>query len=191
MTAFDAKADALALLDALGVDISRVQIVRTAPNWFHPGRSGSIQLGPQTVLAHFGELHPAVVEALDAEGPIVAAEVILDRIPVAKAKAGRGKPALALSAFMPVSRDFAFVVDDGIEVAKIVKAVQGADKKLIGGVEVFDVYRGEHVAAGQKSVAIAVTLEPTDRTLTDEDIDKVSKAIVAAVQKATGATLRA
>ncbi|WP_026781885.1 phenylalanine--tRNA ligase subunit beta [Pleomorphomonas koreensis] len=191
VTAFDAKADALALLDALGVDISRVQIVRAAPNWFHPGRSGSIQLGPQTVLAHFGELHPAVVEALDTEGPIVAAEVILDRIPVAKAKAGRGKPALALSAFMPVSRDFAFVVDDGVEVAKIVKAVQGADKKLIGGVEVFDVYKGEHVSAGQKSVAIAVTLLPTDRTLTDEDIDKVSKAIVAAVQKATGASLRA
>ena len=116
--------------------------------------------------------------------------MIIDRIPVAKAKSGRGKPALALSPFMPVSRDFAFVVDDGVEVAKIIKAVQGADKKLIGGVEVFDVYRGEHVSAGQKSVAIAVTLEPTDRTLTDEDIDKVSKAIVAAVQKATGASLR-
>lgn len=190
VTAFDAKADALALLDALGVDISRVQIVRSAPSWFHPGRSGSIQLGPQTVLAHFGELHPAVIEALDAEGPIVAAEVILDRIPVAKAKAGRSKPALALSAFMPVSRDFAFVVDDGVEVAKILKAVQGADKKLIGGVDVFDIYKGEHVAAGQKSVAIAVTLTPSDRTLTDEDIEKVSKAIVIAVQKATGATLR-
>ncbi|WP_370675842.1 phenylalanine--tRNA ligase subunit beta [Pleomorphomonas sp. PLEO] len=190
VTAFDAKADALALLDALGVDISRVQIARSAPNWFHPGRSGSIQLGPQTVLAHFGELHPAVIEALDAEGPIVAAEVILDRIPVAKAKAGRSKPALAISAFMPVSRDFAFVVDDSVEVAKIVKAVQGADKKLIGSVDVFDVYRGEHVAAGQKSVAIAVTLAPSDRTLTDEDIEKVSKAIVASVQKATGATLR-
>lgn len=190
VTAFDAKADALALLDALGVDVSRVQIVRSAPSWFHPGRSGSIQLGPQTVLAHFGELHPAVVEALDADGPIVAAEVILDRIPVAKAKAGRSKPALALSAFMPVSRDFAFVVDDGVEVAKIIKAVQGADKKLIGGIDVFDVYKGDHVAAGQKSVAIAVTLTPSDRTLTDEDIDKVSKAIVAAVQKATGAILR-
>ena len=190
VTAFDAKADALALLDALGVDISRVQIVRSAPSWFHPGRSGSIQLGPQTVLAHFGELHPAVIEALDAEGPIVAAEVILDRIPVAKAKSGRSKPALALSAFMPVSRDFAFVVDDGVEVAKIIKAVQGADKKLIGSVDVFDIYKGEHVAAGQKSVAIAVTLTPSDRTLTDEDIEKVSKAIVAAVQKATGAALR-
>lgn len=190
VSVYDAKADALALLDALGVDISRVQVVRSAPSWFHPGRSGSIQLGPQTVLAHFGELHPAVIEALDAEGPIVAAEVILDRIPVAKAKSGRSKPALALSAFMPVSRDFAFVVDDGVEVAKIVKAVQGADKKLIGGVDVFDIYKGEHVAAGQKSVAIAVTLIPSDRTLTDEDIEKVSKAIVAAVQKATGSVLR-
>jgi phenylalanyl-tRNA synthetase beta chain len=190
VTAFDAKADALALLDALGVDIARVQIVRSAPSWFHPGRSGSIQLGPQTVLAHFGELHPAVIEALDAEGPIVAAEVILDRIPVAKAKAGRSKPALALSAFMPVSRDFAFVVDDDVEVAKIIKAVQGADKKLIGGVDVFDIYKGEHVAVGKKSVAIAVTLMPSDRTLTDEDIERVSKAIVAAVQKTTGAILR-
>ncbi|MBS1165210.1 MAG: pheT [Proteobacteria bacterium] len=190
VTVFDAKADALALLDALGVDISRVQIVRSAPSWFHPGRSGSIQLGPQTVLAHFGELHPAVIEALDAEGPIVAAEVILDRIPVAKAKAGRSKPALAISAFMPVSRDFAFVVDDSVDVAKLIKAVQGADKKLIGDVDVFDVYRGEHVAAGQKSVAVAVTLTPSDRTLTDEDIEKVSKAIVVSVQKATGAALR-
>lgn len=190
VSVFDAKADALALLDALGVDVSRVQIVRNAPSWFHPGRSGTIQLGPQTVLGHFGELHPAVIEALGAEGTIVAAEITLDRIPVAKQKAGRSKPALTLSAFMPVSRDFAFVVDDGVEVGKIIKAVQGADKKLIGGVEVFDIYKGEHVAAGQKSVAIAVTLNPADRTLTDEDIDKVSKAIIAAVTKATGASLR-
>lgn len=188
--AFDAKADALALLDALGMDTTKAQIVRGAPAWFHPGRSGTIQLGPQTVIAHFGELHPAVLEALDVAGPIVAAEVTLEKIPQPKAKAGKSKPALQLSGLMPVTRDFAFVVDDAVEAAKIVKAAQGADKKLIGDVTVFDVYRGEHVGAGRKSVAIEVTLTPAEKTLTDEDIEAVSKSIVGAVQKATGAALR-
>lgn len=190
VSVFDAKADALALLEALGFDTGRAQIVARAPAWYHPGRSGSIQLGPQLVLATFGELHPAVLAALDVDGPMVACEVTLDRIPLPKAKATRTKSALALSPFMPVTRDFAFVVDDAIEVARIVKAAEGADRKLVGAVSVFDVYKGEHVGAGEKSVAIAVTLQPTDHTLTDADIDKVGKAIVAAVAKATGATLR-
>lgn len=186
----DAKADAFALLEALGFDTSKAQVVRAAPAWFHPGRSGTIQLGPQTVIGHFGELHPAVLDALDVSGPIVAAEIILDRIPQPKAKAGKGKPPLAASDLMPVKRDFAFVVEEAVEAQKIVKAAQGADKTLVGDVSVFDVYRGEHVGAGAKSVAIEVTLTPKDRTLTDEDIEAASKAIVAAVSKATGATLR-
>ncbi|WP_237152726.1 phenylalanine--tRNA ligase subunit beta [Oryzibacter oryziterrae] len=186
----DAKADAVALLEALGFDTSKAQITRNAPAWFHPGRSGTIQLGPQTVLGHFGELHPAVLEALKVDGPLVAMEITLDRIPVGKAKASKAKPALNLSAFMPVSRDFAFVVDDGVEAGKIVKAALGADKKLIADARVFDVYRGEHVEPGKKSLAIEVTLSPADKTLTDEDIETVSKAIVAAVAKATGAVLR-
>jgi phenylalanyl-tRNA synthetase beta chain len=187
---FDAKEDALALLGSLGVDTQKLQVARTAPGWFHPGRSGVLQLGPQTVIAHFGELHPALVEAMDLPGPIVAAEVILDMIPLPKAKATKTKPALALSGLMPVARDFAFVVDEAVEAARIVKAAEGADRKLIGQVSVFDVYRGEHVGSGRKSVALEVVLKPVERTLTDEDIETVSKAIVAAVSKATGATLR-
>ncbi|BBE73978.1 phenylalanine--tRNA ligase subunit beta [Oharaeibacter diazotrophicus] len=190
VSVFDAKADALALLDALGFDTAKAQIVRGAPAWFHPGRSGTIQLGPKTVLGHFGELHPAVLAALDVTGPLVAAEITLEAIPEPKAKAVKSKPALALSGLMPVGRDFAFVVDDAVETGRIVKAAEGADRKLIGAVQVFDVYRGEHVGAGRKSVALEVTLTPTDRTLTDEDIEAVSKAIVGAVEKATGATLR-
>jgi phenylalanyl-tRNA synthetase beta chain len=187
---FDAKQDALALLAALGVDTAKLQVARSAPTWFHPGRSGTLQLGPQTPIAHFGELHPAVVEAMDLPGPIVAAEVILDAIPLPKAKATKTKPALALSGLMPVSRDFAFVVDEAVEAGRIVKAVEGADRRLIGSVSVFDVYRGEHVGAGRKSVAVEVVLKPVERTLTEEDIEAVSTAIVAAVAKATGAVLR-
>jgi phenylalanyl-tRNA synthetase beta chain len=188
--AFDAKVDALALLGALGMDTQKLQVARTAPPWFHPGRSGVLQLGPQTVIAHFGELHPAIVEAMDLPGPIVAAEIVLEAIPVPKQKATRTKPALAMSGLMPVARDFAFVVDETVEAARIVKAAESADRKLIGEVGVFDVYRGEHVGPGRKSVALEVVLRPTERTLTDDDIDAVSKAIVAAVSKATGATLR-
>ncbi|WP_181706331.1 phenylalanine--tRNA ligase subunit beta [Chthonobacter rhizosphaerae] len=187
---YDAKADALALLDQLGFDVARAQVARGAPSWFHPGRSGTIQLGPQTVLGWFGELHPAVLDSLDVAGPIVAAEILLERIPLPKDKGSRTKPPLAASDLMPVVRDFAFVVDDGVEAARIVKAALGAAKPLVTDVSVFDVYRGEHVGAGRKSVAIAVTLTPTDRTLTEDDIEAVSKSVVAAVAKATGATLR-
>lgn len=190
VSVFDARADALALLETLGMDTSKVQIVAKAPSWYHPGRSGSIQLGPKLTIATFGELHPSVLAALDVDGPMVAAEVTLDLVPLPKAKATRTKPPLALSPFMPVRRDFAFVVDDKVEAAKIVKAAQGADRKLIGAVNLFDVYRGDHVAAGEKSVAIEVTLVPAERTLTDEDIETVSKAIVASVAKMTGGTLR-
>ncbi len=175
VSVYDAKADALALLEALGFDTSKAQIGPGAPGWYHPGRSGVIKLGPKVTIGAFGELHPAVLQALDVAGPIVACEITLDAIPEPKAKASKAKPALAISDLMPVSRDFAFVVDDAVEAAKIVKAAEGADRKLIGGVSVFDVYRGEHVGAGRKSIAIEVTLTPTERTLTDEDIETVSK----------------
>ncbi|WP_181700400.1 phenylalanine--tRNA ligase subunit beta [Chthonobacter albigriseus] len=190
VTVYDAKADAFALLDALGFDVSKAQVVRTAPSWFHPGRSGTIQLGPQTVIGHFGELHPAVLEALDVAGPIVAAEIILEKIPQPKAKASKAKPVLAASDLMPVRRDFAFIVADDVEAARILKAAEGARKGLVGGVQVFDVFRGEHVGEGRKSVAIEVTLVPSEKTLTEEEIEAASQAIVAAVSKATGATLR-
>jgi len=191
VTVFDAKADALALLDALGLGSDKVQVARGAPAWFHPGRSGTIRLGPQNVLASFGELHPAVLGALGVEGPIVACEAILDRIPEPKAKAGRAKPPLVASSLMPVTRDFAFVVGRAVEAGRVVAAARGADKALVSDVAVFDVYAGEALGAEAKSVAIEVTLQPTEKTLTDEAIEKVSGAIVVAVEKATGGRLRA
>ncbi|SON54141.1 Phenylalanine-tRNA ligase beta subunit [Hartmannibacter diazotrophicus] len=187
---FDAKADALAVLESAGMDTSKVQVVKGAPSWFHPGRSGTIQLGPKVVLGHFGELHPGALEKLDVAGPIVGFEVILDNVPLPKAKPTKAKPPLAASDLMPVKRDFAFIVDDTVEAARIIRAAQGAAKQAIGAVNIFDVYRGEHVGEGQKSVAIEVTLVPQGKTFTDEEIEKLGQDVVAAVSKATGATLR-
>ncbi|BCJ92412.1 phenylalanine--tRNA ligase beta subunit [Terrihabitans soli] len=188
--AYDAKADALSLLSALGIDASRAQIVPGAPSWFHPGRSGTIQLGPQNVFGWFGELHPRALAALGAEGPLAAMEIVLDNLPEPKAKATKSKPALEISGLQPVSRDFAFLVDRAVKAADILKAVLGAEKKLISGADVFDVYESKGIAEGKKSVGIAVTLQPQDKTLTDQEIDAVAEKIVAAAAKATGATLR-
>jgi phenylalanyl-tRNA synthetase beta chain len=188
--AFDAKADALAVLAAAGVAAQTLQAVPGGPAWLHPGRSGTIQMGPQNVLGHFGELHPRVLEALNAEGPLVAFEVVLERIPEPKAKATRAKPVLELSPFQPVERDFAFVVDRAVEAANILRAAQSADRKLIAGVTVFDVYEGKGIEPGKKSIAIAVTLQPRAKTLTDQEIEALGAKIVAEVTKKTGGTLR-
>lgn len=187
--AFDAKADALALLAACGAPVANLQISTDAPAWFHPGRSGTFRLGPN-VIGHFGELHPSVLEALDAAGPLVAFEVLLDRVPEPKAKATRVKPLLELAAFQPVERDFAFVVARGVAAGDMVKAAAGVDRKLITGVNVFDLYEGPGIDADKKSVALSVTLQPREKTLTDAEIDAVAAKIVAEVAKKTGATLR-
>jgi len=188
--AFDAKADALAALAAAGAPMAALQIVPGGPGWFHPGRSGTIQIGPQNVLGHFGELHPRVLAALDAEGPLVAFEVVLDGIPLPKAKPTRAKPPLLLSPFQPVSRDFAFIVDRAIKAGDIVRTAQSADRKLITDVTVFDVYEGKGIDPGKKSVAIAVTIQPRDKTMTDEDIEALAAKIVAEIGKRNGGTLR-
>ena len=188
---FDVKADALAVLTAAGASALAMQVVPGGPAWFHPGRSGTIQIGPQNVLGHFGELHPRALEGLDAEGPLVAFEVILERIPEPKAKATRAKPALELSAFQPLDRDFAFVVDRGVKAADIVRAAQAADRKLIAGVNVFDVYEGPGIEPGKKSIAIAVTIQPRDKTMTDAEIEALAAKIVAEIGKRTGGALRA
>jgi phenylalanyl-tRNA synthetase beta chain len=194
--AFDVKADALGVLIAAGAPPAALQVVPGGPSWLHPGRSGTIQIGPQNVLGYFGELHPRALEALDAEGPLVAFEVILERIPDPKPKATRAKPLLELSAFQPVSRDFAFVVDAKVKAADIVRAAQNVDRKLITGVSVFDVYQAagnyeaKGIPAGKKSIAISVTLQPRDKTMTDEEIEAVAKKIVADVSKRTGGVLR-
>jgi phenylalanyl-tRNA synthetase beta chain len=189
--AFDAKADALAVLAAAGAPAQALQIVPGGPAWLHPGRSGTIQIGPQNVLGYFGELHPNAIEALDAEGPLAAFEVILERIPEPKAKATRAKAALELSPLQPVERDFAFVVERNVKAADIVRAAQSADRKLIAGISVFDVYEGAGIEPGKKSVAIAVTLQPRERTMTDAEIEALAAKIVAEVGKRTGGVLRA
>jgi phenylalanyl-tRNA synthetase beta chain len=189
--AFDAKADALAVLAAAGAPAQALQVVPGGPPWFHPGRSGTIQIGPQNVLGHFGELHPRALETLDAEGPLVAFEVILEKIPEPKAKATRARPVLELSAFQPVERDFAFVVDRAVKAADILRATQSVDRKLITSVTVFDTYEGEGIEPGKKSIAIAVTLQPREKTMTDAEIEAVAAKIVAEVGKRTGGVLRA
>lgn len=188
--AFDAKADALAVLAAAGAPMQALQIAAGGPAWLHPGRSGTIQIGPQNIIGWFGELHPRALEALKADGPLMVFEVILDRIPDAKSKATRAKPLLDLSAFQPVSRDFAFIVDRKVKAVDIVRTAQGVDKKLITGVSVFDVYEGKGIDPDKKSVAIAVTLQPREKTLTDQEIEAVAARIVAEVTKKTGGTLR-
>jgi phenylalanyl-tRNA synthetase beta chain len=189
--AFDAKADALAVLIAAGAPATALQIAPGGPPWFHPGRSGTIQIGPQNILGHFGELHPSALEALKADGPVVAFEVILERIPEPKAKATRAKPALDLSPLQPVRRDFAFVVERGVKAADLVRAAAGVDRKLITSVNVFDVYEGPGIEAGKKSIAIEVTLQPRERTMTDAEIEALAAKVVAEVGKRTGGTLRA
>ncbi|HZE53236.1 MAG TPA: phenylalanine--tRNA ligase subunit beta [Bradyrhizobium sp.] len=188
--ALDAKADAFAVLSAAGAPMQALQIVPGGAPWLHSGRSGTIQIGPQNVLGYFGELHPRTLEALGADGPLVAFEVILDRIPDAKQKPTRAKPVLELSAFQPVSRDFAFIVDRAVKAGDIVRAAQGADRKLITAVTVFDVYEGKGIDDGKKSVAISVTMQPRERTMTDQEIEAVGAKIVAEVNKKTGGVLR-
>ena len=189
--AFDAKADAFAVLAAAGAPMQALQVVPGGPAWFHPGRSGTIQIGPQNILGYFGELHPRALAALKAEGPLVGFEVILENIPTQKAKATRAKPMLELSAFQPVTRDFAFVVGKTVKAADIVRAAQSVDKKLIVNVGVFDIYEGPGIGADKKSIAIAVTMQPRDKTMTDAEIETLGQRIVAEVTKKTGGTLRA
>ncbi len=189
VSVFDAKADLAAVLDALGYDIDKMQVLAEPAPWSHPGRGGRVAQGPKTI-GWFGELHPARAAELDLDGPVAMFEIDLDALPEPRRKPTRTKPALNLSSLMPVSRDFAFVVDQAVPAATILRAARGADKQLITDVTVFDVFAGTHVGEGKKSVAIAVTLQPTERTLTDEDIDKVSAAVVAAVTKSTGGILR-
>ncbi|MCX7296663.1 MAG: phenylalanine--tRNA ligase subunit beta [Hyphomicrobiales bacterium] len=187
---FDAKADAFAVLAAAGAPMQALQVVPGGPAWFHPGRSGTIQIGPQNIIGHFGEVHPRLLAALKADGPLVGFEVILENIPAAKARPTRAKPLLELSPFQPVDRDFAFVVDSKVKAADITRAAQNVDKKLIVGVTVFDVYEGTGIEPGKKSVAITVTMQPRDKTMTDQEIDALGAKIVAEVGKRTGGVLR-
>ncbi|WP_029620728.1 phenylalanine--tRNA ligase subunit beta [Pseudorhizobium marinum] len=188
---FDAKADALAVLEACGLPMGNVQVEAGAPGWYHPGRSGTIKMGPKVVLGYFGEFHPKTLGALDVSGTLCGFEVYLDAMPEPKKKATRTKPGLELSPFQVVKRDFAFVVDSQVEAGAIIKAATSADRKLIAGVNVFDVFEGASLGEGRKSVAIEVLIQPVDKTLTDEDFEALTTKIVGNVEKTTGGVLRA
>jgi len=187
---FDAKADAIAALEACGAPVERLQIEAGGPSWYHPGRSGTIKLGPKTVLGTFGEFHPKTMEGLDVSGPLCGFEVFVDAVPEPKAKPTKTKPKLELSAFQAVKRDFAFVVDKAIEAGTLVRAALAADKKLITGVSVFDIFEGASLGEGKKSIAIEVAIQPVEKTLTDEDFEALAKRIVENVGKQTGGVLR-
>jgi phenylalanyl-tRNA synthetase beta chain len=185
---FDAKADMLAVLEnAMGAAMT-APVKAGAPAWYHPGRSGTLALGPKT-LAYFGEIHPAILAAFDLKGPIAAFEVILDAIPETKSK-GKARPLFAPSPYQALERDFAFLVDTKVTADEVLRAARSADRALIETATIFDVYEGKGVPEGQKSLAIAVRIQPKDKTLTEPEIEALVQKIVAAVTKATGAVLR-
>jgi phenylalanyl-tRNA synthetase beta chain len=184
---YDVKTDALAVLAAMGAPAENLQVTADPPAWYHPGRAGTLRLGPK-VLGAFGELHPAVVEALDARPPIAGFEVFLDAVP--ESRAARAKPPLHLSVFQPIERDFAFVVDRALPAENLLRAARGVDRKLVAEIRLFDVYKGAGLPEGKKSLAITVVLQPQERTLADAEIEAFSKRLIAQVEKATGGQLR-
>jgi len=171
----------------VGAPIDNIQVSGEPPGWFHPGRSGVLRLGP-TVLGHFGELHPELLDAFGAKGPIAAFEAFIEAVPLPRPV--RARPPLKLSVFQPVERDFAFIVDRDVAAETLLRAARGVDRKLVTDIRLFDVYEGKGLPDGKKSLAIAVTLQPLDATLTDAEIEALSARLVAAVEKATGGTLR-
>lgn len=187
--AFAAKADALAALDAVWNGALAAPVKAAAAPWYHPGRSGTITTGPKP-LAWFGELHPRIATAFDLKGPVSLFEVFLDAVPAAKPRVSKSRPKLDAPDLMPLTRDFAFVVDHGVSADQVVRAARSAERKLIESVELFDVYQGSGVPEGKKSLAIAVTIQPRERTLTEAEIEGIAQKIVSAVTKATGAVLR-
>ncbi len=186
---FVVKEDAVAALAALGIDQSSLTATREAPSWFHPGRSGALKLGPKSVLAVFGEFHPDLLAGLRIDPPLAGFELYLDALPASRRK-GTAKPALEASDLQPVRRDFAFLLDREVAAGDVVRAASSADRALISETRVFDVFTGQGVPEGKKSLAIEVTLQPREKTLTDAEIEAVAAKIVAAVQKATGGELR-
>ena len=181
------KGDLFALLEELGANVGAMQIAQgAAGSYWHPGRSAALQLGPKTTLARFGEIHPAVLKALDVAGPIYGFEITLESLPAPKKRAVKTKPAFDGSALMPLSRDFAFLTDRSKPAGDLARAAAGADKTLIAGVRVFDIYEGKGVPEGEKSVALEVSIQPRDHTLTDVEIEALADAVVTAVSKAGG-----
>jgi phenylalanyl-tRNA synthetase beta chain len=189
VSVFDAKRDALAALDAIGAPTTNLQVFDEAPDYYHPGRSGTLRLGPKNILAAFGEIHPKTLKNLDVDGPVVGFEVFVDAVPVKRGKSA-AKGALEISNLQSVERDFAFLLSVEKPVADLVRAVKAADKALVDAVSVFDVYAGKGVPEGYRSIAISVILQPKGETFSDKDIESLSEKICAAAFKAVGAELR-
>ncbi len=185
---YDAKADAFAALEAIGAPAANAQITRDAPDYYHPGRSGTVRLG-KNVLAYFGELHPAILEEMDVKAPTVGFEIFLGNVPEARSK-GTEKPYLKLAALQPIEKDFAFLVDDVVEASALINAAKAADKVLISDAYVFDIYQGQGVPEGKKSVALSVAIQPQETTLTDHDIDALMQKVIDLVTSKTGGSLR-
>jgi phenylalanyl-tRNA synthetase beta chain len=184
---YDVKSDAFAALAAMGASAESIQVTADPPAWYHPGRAGALRLGPK-VLGAFGELHPAVIDALDSRPPLAGFEVFLDAVP--EPRAARAKPPVNLSVFQPVERDFAFVVDSELPAETLLRAARGVDRKLVTEIRLFDVYQGAGLPDGKKSLAITAVLQPQERTLTDAEIEGFSRRLIAQVEKATGGQLR-
>ena len=187
---FDAKADALAVLEDLGAPAVKLQAIAEAPAWYHPGRSGVLCLGPKNKLAYFGEIHPGLLKRMGIKGQVIGFEIFVDALPKSKAKPSARKPHLNLPQLHTVDRDFAFVVNDDVAASAVVNAAIGADKKLITNVSVFDVFSGENLGEAKKSIAISVTMQPIEQTFTDAEIDAVAEKVIANVSKSTGGSLR-
>ncbi|MDO8900180.1 MAG: phenylalanine--tRNA ligase subunit beta [Phenylobacterium sp.] len=185
---FALKADLMALLEELGAPALQTAQGSSSP-WWHPGRSARLQLGPKTIVAEFGALHPQVLKTLDVAGPMLAFELNIDALPEGKRKAVKTKAALSLSPHMPLSRDFAFVVDEAVAAGDLIRAVAGADKALIAQARVFDVYRGANLGEGVKSLAVEILVQPQGHTLAEAEIEQLSAKVVAAAAK-VGAKLR-
>jgi phenylalanyl-tRNA synthetase beta chain len=183
---FDVKADCLALFEAFGINAESLQVISQTPNWYHPGKSGTILLGTEAVLAYFGELHPRVLAEMDIQEAMVGFELFLDMVPSLQSK---NKP-FKVSSYQPVERDFAFVVDQEISAAQLINAVRKVNRDLIKEIGIFDVYQGKGIEEGKKSVALSVRFEPQDATLTDAEITALFTAIVKEVKRTTGGELR-
>ena len=181
--AFDAKAEALALLEAAGAPVDNLMVMGEAGDQFHPGQSATLRLGPKNVLARFGALHPNTLKAFDVDGPVVAVEIFLDAIPAKKGEGTFARPSYTPPALQAITRDFAFLVPADLATADLVRAVKGADKQTIVSARVFDVFAGQGVPEGKKSVAVEIVLQPGEKSFTDEEIKAISDKVVAAAAK--------
>jgi len=190
---FDIKNDVLRTLNDIGIDNSKVSVSNKTKKWYHPGRSGLISLGSSSGpnLAYFGEIHPSIIKKLDLRvESVLGFEIFLDNVPESRKKIRETKPQFIVSDYQKVNRDFAFVIEDKYSSGEIINLVKNIDKELIKTVKIFDIYQGENIEAGKKSIAFNIIFEPKHKTLSEKDIEQISKKIVSIVQSTTGAILR-